>query len=195
MHLWDGGRRLRKPVEDKTMSNYAINFEAFRATGKATDDLVKAMPEAFDDSYFEDEDGNPLPRGGRTYFNNELFILKESDTKWSLMLYRDEYESEDLEELERRLYEFALEEGMLDYSALSDGSLLHEIHDELVKLHKGKFDDDVAKTLVHNAGNMIADPRRAFSCVDDLEEELSMDVAELRAMVIEYHHRKEVRHG
>ena len=75
-----------------------MTFEQFRATKKQIADLSVIT------SYDEDKNAPAL-----TYLDD--FYIALDGGKYRLMIGRDEVETEDLESLERKLYEYALEEG------------------------------------------------------------------------------------
>jgi hypothetical protein len=89
-----------------------MTFEQFQATRIYCPDLGKALQ----DACWDDE---PVPATGNLYFGS-LYIDEVQDHwpeearergKWHLLLERDEWISDDLTSLERRLYEFAVSAG------------------------------------------------------------------------------------
>jgi len=93
------------------MEGEGMTFDQFRATGKDCDDLGSAL----NDATWED---NPEPGRGRLYLD-VLYIerkpargwLNGLPQEWYLLIGRDDWLSDDLEALEKKLYEFAIAEG------------------------------------------------------------------------------------
>ncbi len=92
-----------------------MTFEQFQATKTHCDDIGAAIS----DARWEHE---PVPAKGNLYLG-ELYIEEvlphfspemKHQGKWYLTIHRDEWVSDDLEDLERKLYEFAKDEGFLD---------------------------------------------------------------------------------
>jgi len=87
-----------------------MTLEQFRATGHDCDDLGEALNDALWDGI--------EPGRGRLYVD-VLYIERKPASgwpngrpeEWSLMLDRDDWLSDDLAELEAKLYEFAVAEG------------------------------------------------------------------------------------
>lgn len=87
-----------------------MTFETFRATGRESGDL-----------WDECDDASVKGRPGRVYCGC-LWIEDASDWptdapgfgqgRWYTIIGRDEYQSDDLESIERRLYDFAVSEGI-----------------------------------------------------------------------------------
>lgn len=90
-----------------------MTFDQFRATGKDCADLGGAL----DDGMWDGIE----PGRGRLYLD-QLYIEERPvagwpngrPERWSLLLGRDDWLSDDLIELEWRLYQFALTEGYCD---------------------------------------------------------------------------------
>jgi len=89
-----------------------LSFEQFRNTGKYVDDLM---------SVFEDDRfnlGDDMVSKGIVYLNNALYIedasawpnYEQGSGGWYLLLGRHEWQTDDLESLERRLYQYAIDE-------------------------------------------------------------------------------------
>jgi hypothetical protein len=110
-HMFDLGKALI--VHDETYENLAMTFAEFQGTRAWCDDLGEKLK---DDSFDPD-----TPQKGWIYCD-ALYIEDtrawtvgtckhgEGD-RWYLLLNRDEWLSNNLEELERRLYVWALSEG------------------------------------------------------------------------------------
>ena len=88
-----------------------MTFEQFQATRKWSDNLGDMI----EGEYFPGDHKNP----GNVYLGS-LYIDQVQDWwpnqvrdqgEWHLILNRDEYISDDLEALERKLYKFAVAEG------------------------------------------------------------------------------------
>lgn len=89
-----------------------MTFEQFQATRRHCDDLGEALQDA-------GWAGEPSPASGNLYLGC-LYIDEvkphwpekaRAQGKWHLLIERSEWISNDLESLERRLYEFAVAEG------------------------------------------------------------------------------------
>jgi len=88
-----------------------MTLDEFRATGRDCDDLGEALQDAL----WENE---PAPARGRLYLD-VLYIERKPvrgwpngrPEEWSLLIGRDDWLSDDLTELEAKLYEFAVDEG------------------------------------------------------------------------------------
>jgi hypothetical protein len=86
-----------------------MTFQQFQATRTYCDDLGSALQ----DARWEDE-----PTGKGNLYVGCLYIEErqphwpgDRDGKWFLLINRDEWISDDLEALERRLFQFAQDEG------------------------------------------------------------------------------------
>ena len=91
-----------------------MTFTEFQESGFACDDLGRAIG----DDWWHDE---PQPGTGRLYCGGGLFIERRPLAGWSgrglskewyLIIICEEWESDNLAELEQHLYEFAQAEGM-----------------------------------------------------------------------------------
>lgn len=82
-----------------------MTFEQFQATRKPCTDLGTALSDA------RWEDG---PNAEGNLYLAYLYIERLSERSWSLVLGNQEYVSPDLGELEQRLYDFAMAEGLTD---------------------------------------------------------------------------------
>jgi hypothetical protein len=90
-----------------------MTFQEFQATRRDCDDLGAVT----NDARWEDE---PTPAKGITYLDNTLYIeavqphwpdAAKARGKWHLILGREEWITDDLEMLERELYDWAVSEG------------------------------------------------------------------------------------
>lgn len=80
-----------------------MTFDEFRATGRDVDDLDKFVPDM-------DLDGV----GGRIYLDDDGPLwIERFGGGWLLTVERSQYQGEDLEPLEKTLYNFALGEGIV----------------------------------------------------------------------------------
>ena len=104
---WDHRKGNPSPVMERQMT-----FEQFQATKTHCDDLGAKLS----DARWEDE---PVPAKGNLYLD-ALYIeaiqphwpeAARKEGKWHLLIGRDEWITDDLESLERRLYDFAVSEG------------------------------------------------------------------------------------
>lgn len=88
-----------------------MTLDQFRATGRDCDDLGKALSDTS-----MGETGEPIR--GRLYAGS-LYIIRRPESgwidgdqrEWDLVIANQEWISDDLPDLEARLYEFALSEG------------------------------------------------------------------------------------
>lgn len=92
-----------------------MTFEQFRDTARFCEDLSTVIP----DARWDDE---PVPAKGNVYVD-ALYIERMqphwpaatlAKGAWYLLIGNQEYVSDDLESLERHLYEFACDEGYCD---------------------------------------------------------------------------------
>jgi hypothetical protein len=106
--VWDNGSRLGLCADDGDQFEVIrMSFADFRATGKDFDGIVP---------HYREE-----PARGRMYLDS-LIIEKKPLTgwpngrpeEWSLLLGNNDWLTDDLEELERRLFAFAVAEGYCD---------------------------------------------------------------------------------
>jgi hypothetical protein len=89
-----------------------VTFQEFQATCRHCDDLGSTL----NDARWEDD---PAPAKGNLYL--DVLCIDEvmphwpdeakAEGKWHLLIGRDEWITDDLEALERRLYDFAVSEG------------------------------------------------------------------------------------
>lgn len=84
-----------------------MTFLQFQATRRVCDDLA-AHPE-LDPSFFLDENGRQRVAPGFVY-SGDCYIETAADGSFYLQIYRDEYASSDLQELERHLYAWCRDE-------------------------------------------------------------------------------------
>ncbi len=91
-----------------------MTFEQFQATRRYSEDIGAALSDAR-------WDGEPAAKGN--LYLDELYIEEmqphrpeatKAQGKWCLLLDRDERISDDLEALERDLYDWAVSEGYFD---------------------------------------------------------------------------------
>ena len=98
-----------------------MTFEQFQTSGRYCGDLGKAL----DDASFDDADGSGQKLATGRIYGDPRYPLYIESTKdwetvrsngnaWYLILERDEYLSNDLPQLERLLYDFAVTSGYLD---------------------------------------------------------------------------------
>ena len=81
-------------------------FAEFQATRTDVADLS-------DESGMIDDEGNPIRWGGYRYASG-LWIIRKPDGTFYLLLIQDEYESANLAELERKLYDYGVECGEIN---------------------------------------------------------------------------------
>jgi len=100
------------------MATEQMTFERFQATGKVCEDLGAELCDSSFDEYGKAR--------GRLYLDC-LWIqerptngwLNGAEGRWFLLIGREDWLSDDLESLERKLYEFAIDE---DYIAAGDSA-------------------------------------------------------------------------
>jgi hypothetical protein len=95
-----------------------MTFEQFQASKRWSDNFYRDLPDQCFPG-FPDDDGQ-IARGwiyDGTYFIDEVLDSWPEDARregrWHLILERSEFISDDLVDLERRLYAFALQSGGL----------------------------------------------------------------------------------
>ena len=79
----------------------------FQATRRAVSDLASEL--GIDASYFEDESRTPRKAAGFVY-TDDCYIDLMEDGRFHLILFRDEYVSDNLGELEDKLFQWCIDE-------------------------------------------------------------------------------------
>ncbi len=89
------------------MKNGPMTFEPFQATGRDEEHLEDVFPE------YRFADDTP----GRTYLIDTFFVIDMQpnvDGRWYTVIENHEFQSDDLEVIERKLHQFVLAEGGWD---------------------------------------------------------------------------------
>ena len=90
----------------------AMTFEQFQATREAVSDLANASVNIAPE-WFEDENGNVRTVAGFVY-DGDCYIELTEDGKFGLTICNESEVSNELETLERKLYQWAVDEQLFD---------------------------------------------------------------------------------